>query len=89
MKAGASAPAFFINIPFAAKSGLRLYSVHIRQYLNTAYIDELQSTFSPVFLGSGESLFAGLDLPALGYRQAQKIQGEKALHIILTKGEIG
>jgi dihydrofolate reductase len=31
-------------------------------------IDELHFALSPVVLGQGEAMFAGIDLPALGYR---------------------
>lgn len=58
----------------------------IRQFLQAGYIDEMQLTFSPIFLGSGEHLFSGIDLPALGFNQIQKINGEEATHIVLTKG---
>ncbi len=58
----------------------------IRQFLQAGYIDEMHLTFSPVFLGSGEHLFSGLDMSALGFNQVQKINGENATHIILTKG---
>lgn len=57
----------------------------IRQFLQAGYIDEMHLVFSPVFLGSGEHLFSGLDLSALGFNQVQKINGEEATHIILTK----
>ncbi|MGN6438727.1 MAG: dihydrofolate reductase family protein [Agriterribacter sp.] len=57
----------------------------VRQFLQAGYIDELQITFSPVFLGAGENLFSGIDLPALGFNQIQKIDGEKAMHVIVTK----
>ena len=39
----------------------------IRQYLAARLIDEMHFAISPVLLGGGEPLFAGLDLPALGY----------------------
>jgi dihydrofolate reductase len=55
----------------------------IRQFLEAGYIDEMHLTFSPVFLGSGEHLFSGIDLPALGFNQIEKINGENATHIIL------
>jgi dihydrofolate reductase len=57
----------------------------IRQYLQAGYIDEMQLTFSPVLLGSGEHLFSGIDLPALGFTKIEQINGEKAMHIILKK----
>ena len=40
----------------------------IRQYLSAGLIDELHLACVPVLLGAGEPLFAGLDLPSLGYR---------------------
>jgi len=40
---------------------------------------------SPVLLGGGESLFAGLDLPKLGYRVTEHVPTEGATHIVLSK----
>jgi dihydrofolate reductase len=57
----------------------------VRQFLQAGYIDEMRLAFSPVFLGSGEHLFSGIDLPGLGFIQIQKINGEGATHITLTK----
>jgi dihydrofolate reductase len=57
----------------------------IRQYLQAGHIDELHLAFSPVFLGSGESLFSGIDMIALGYNQVQMEAGENATHIIIKK----
>ncbi len=57
----------------------------IRQFLQAGYIDEIRLAFSPVFLGSGEHLFSGIDLPALGFTQTQKVNGEGATHITLIK----
>jgi dihydrofolate reductase len=57
----------------------------IRQFLQAGYIDEIRLAFSPIFLGSGEHLFSGIDLPALGFTQTQKVNGEGAMHITLTK----
>lgn len=51
----------------------------IRQYLAAGLVDELQLAVSPVLLGSGESLFAGLDLPQLGYRIGRSTSGEHAV----------
>lgn len=57
----------------------------IRQFLQAGYIDEMHLAFPPVFLGSGEHLFSGIDIPALGFNQIEKINGEKANHIILKQ----
>ena len=57
----------------------------IRQYLEAGLIDELHLGVSPVLLGKGEPLFAGLDLPALGYWVAEHVPGENATHVILTR----
>ena len=43
----------------------------VRQYLQAGHIDEMHLAFSPVFLGSGEHLFHGIDLPALGFTETQ------------------
>jgi dihydrofolate reductase len=57
----------------------------IRQFLQAGNIDEIRFAFSPIFLGSGEHLFSGIDLSNLGFTQMQKINGEGATHITLTK----
>ena len=57
----------------------------IRQYLEAGLIDEMHFVISPVLLGSGEHLFAGLDLPKLGYRRSEHVTTPNAMHIVLTK----
>jgi dihydrofolate reductase len=57
----------------------------IRAYLEAQAIDELHFAVSPVVLGRGEAIFAGLDLPALGYQVTEQAQGENALHIVLSR----
>jgi dihydrofolate reductase len=57
----------------------------IRQYLEAGLVDELHLAVRPVLLGEGESLFAGLDLPALGYEVAETIAGERATHFLLGR----
>lgn len=57
----------------------------IRQFLKAGYIDEMQLTFSPVFLGAGEHFLSGIDLRALGFDNIRHIMGENAMHVILTK----
>jgi dihydrofolate reductase len=57
----------------------------IRQYLRARLIDELHLAVRPVLLGSGEQLFNGLDLRALGYECTKSIAGERATHVFLRK----
>jgi dihydrofolate reductase len=57
----------------------------IRQYLEARRINELHLAISPVLLGSGESLFAGIDLPRLGYRCLRHVQGIRAMHVVLGR----
>lgn len=58
----------------------------IREYLKARLIDELHVAISPVLLGSGESLFAGIDLPQLGYRCVRHVPAVRATHVVLGKG---
>jgi dihydrofolate reductase len=57
----------------------------LRQYLQAGLVDEIHFAVSPVFLGSGENLFAGLNLPKLGFQVSEHVPTEKATHIVLTK----
>lgn len=58
----------------------------VHQYLKAGLIDDLHLAISPVLLGKGENFYAGIDLPALGYRFAESVQGEKATHLTIVKG---
>ena len=57
----------------------------IRQYLRAGQIDEMHLAFSPVLLGEGENLFAGIHLPKLGFKPVQISSGEEAHHVILQR----
>jgi dihydrofolate reductase len=57
----------------------------IRQYLQAGLVDEMHLAVSPVFLGAGENLFAGLDLPKLGYQRSEYVSTASATHVVLTK----
>ena len=57
----------------------------IRQYLQARLIDELHLVIRPLIMGSGESLWAGLDLRALGYECVKHVHGERAMHIFLQR----
>jgi dihydrofolate reductase len=48
-------------------------------------IDELHVPISPLLLGSGEHLFHGIDLPALGYECSAHVPTDSATHVVLTK----
>jgi dihydrofolate reductase len=48
-------------------------------------IDELHLALAPVFLGRGEHLFEGMDLPALGYHCTGTVAGEGATHLIIDR----
>ena len=57
----------------------------VRAYLRAGLIDELHLAQSPVLLGSGESLFSGLDLPSLGYRCVERVPSAKTTHLVLAR----
>ncbi|MEZ5316810.1 MAG: dihydrofolate reductase family protein [Vicinamibacterales bacterium] len=57
----------------------------VRQYLQAGLVDDVHLAVRPVLLGAGEPLFAGLDLPALGYHCDESVQGERALHVFLRR----
>jgi dihydrofolate reductase len=57
----------------------------IRQYLRAGLVDEMHLAIAPALLGSGESLFEGIDLPALGYRRTEHVATASAMHVVLAK----
>ena len=57
----------------------------VRQYLEARLIDDLHLAVRPVLLGSGEPLFAGLNLRALGYACVEQFAGERATHVVIRK----
>jgi dihydrofolate reductase len=57
----------------------------IRQYLKAGLVDQIHIAISPVVLGSGESLFAEIDLLKLGYKCTEHITTPAAMHVVLTK----
>lgn len=57
----------------------------VRQYLQADLIDELHFAISPVVLGRGEAMFAGIDLPAFGYSVTEHAATDAATHIVLTR----
>jgi dihydrofolate reductase len=57
----------------------------IREFLDAGLVDSVHLAVAPVVLGSGEPLFANLDLPQLGYRCTEHISTPKATHVVLSK----
>jgi dihydrofolate reductase len=57
----------------------------IQQYLRARLIDELHLAIRPILMGSGENLFADLDMPALGYSCSYHVSGESAMHVVLAR----
>jgi uncharacterized protein YndB with AHSA1/START domain/dihydrofolate reductase len=57
----------------------------VRQALQARVLDELHVAVAPALLGGGEPLWAGLDLPALGYRVVRSAPTEAALHLVLRR----
>jgi len=57
----------------------------IRQYLTAGLVDELHLAVSPVLLGRGEPLLAGLDLVRLGYSCTEHVATDRAMHVVMTR----
>ena len=57
----------------------------IREYLQERLIDEMHFAISPVLLGAGENLFAGMDLPKLGYCCTRQLGTAAATHVEIGK----
>jgi dihydrofolate reductase len=57
----------------------------IKQYLRAGLIDEMHIAIAPALLGSGESLFAGLDLVRLGFKRTDHVATAAATHMVLSK----
>ncbi|WP_198117299.1 dihydrofolate reductase family protein [Massilia rhizosphaerae] len=57
----------------------------IRQYLQAGLVDEMHLAISPVLLGTGEALLAGIDLPALGFRCTEHVPTAAATHVVLSR----
>jgi len=58
----------------------------VRQYLQERLIDEMHLAVSPLLLGSGEHLFAGLDMLQLGYQCTEQVATALATHVTIKRG---
>ncbi|MGE0314020.1 MAG: dihydrofolate reductase family protein [Lautropia sp.] len=59
----------------------------VRQCLERGLVDAMHLAVSPLLLGRGEAMFAGLDLPALGYRVEDSVAGELATHVQIVRAD--
>lgn len=57
----------------------------VRQALLAGLVDEMHLVISPMLLGQGESLLAGVDLKALGFRVVKSEGTAKGLHLLLAR----
>jgi dihydrofolate reductase len=57
----------------------------VRQYIRAGLVDEMHIAVSPVMLGSGEHLFSGINLPALGYTCTRHVATADAAHYVLSR----
>ena len=56
-----------------------------RQYLRAGIIDELHIAIAPILLGTGEAVFADIDLLSLGYHCVEHVATPAATHVVLAK----
>lgn len=61
----------------------------VRQYLQAGLVDSMHLAIVPEFLGRGESLFHGIDLPGLGFEVTEKVVTDAATHLVLEKRGAG
>lgn len=57
----------------------------VQQYLRAGLIDEMHLAIAPTLLGSGESLFAGIDLVQLGYKVSRQVATANAMHLVIGR----
>jgi dihydrofolate reductase len=57
----------------------------VRQYLQAGLIDQIHLAVAPVVLGTGENLYAGLNLAEMGFSVTSYTPTENAAHIVLDK----
>jgi dihydrofolate reductase len=57
----------------------------IRQYIRAGLVDDMHLAVRPVLLGTGEHLFHDIDMRALGYEVAERVNGERATHVFIRR----
>ena len=58
----------------------------VQQYLRARLIDEMHLAIAPTLLGSGEGLFAGIDLVRLEYKVSRQVVTANAMHLVIERG---
>ena len=56
-----------------------------REYLRAGLVDDIHLAISPVMLGAGEALLAGIDLNALGFARTRREGAADAMHVVLSR----
>ena len=54
-------------------------------HIRAGLVDEMHIAIAPILLGSGEHLFAGIDLLALGFQCAEHVSSPHSTHFVLKK----
>ncbi len=57
----------------------------VQQFLRAGLIDEIHLAMAPILLGSGEPLFADMDMLKLGFECTEHVATPMATHVVLTK----
>ena len=57
----------------------------VRQYLQAGLVDSMHLAYSPIVLGEGESLLAGLNLRELGFQVTESRSTQHAMHMVLER----
>jgi dihydrofolate reductase len=57
----------------------------IQQYLRARLVDEMHLAIAPILLGSGEQLFAGIDVTKLGYHCIERVATPNVTHVVIAK----
>jgi RibD C-terminal domain len=62
-----------------------VFATRTFKHLRAALIDEMHLAISPVLLGSGEHLLAGIDTLKLGLQCTEHVASANATHVVLTR----
>ena len=60
----------------------------IRQYLAAGLVDEMHLAVSPVILGAGEHLLAGMDIEECGLDEVEYLPTDAVAHYLLKRGSV-